>query len=96
MSLKLNPTVPAYRDKIGQYVEVLGVVGKKVVLTYAEENIETIEYDNASSLKIGQRLYFGLDGEYDPKLKTEVVEHTATTSNKQSPVSLPKDKNSRY
>ena len=74
MSLNLNPNFPTYRDKVGQYVEVLGVVGNKIVLTYPEENIDTVEYDNASNLKVGQRIYFGPDGEYDPKLKAEVIE----------------------
>lgn len=73
-------------------MQVLGIVGKKVVLTYPEENIDTIEYDNASNLKVGQRIYFGPDGEYDPKLKAEVIETVATTSNSQSPLSLPKIK----
>ena len=96
MSIQANPNFPVYRDKVGPYAEVLGIVGKKVVLTYPEVNIDTVEYDNASNLKVGQRIYFGPDGEYDPKLKAEVIETVATTSNSQSPLSLPKDKNSRY
>lgn len=96
MSLNLNPDFPAYRDKVGQYVEVLGVVGNKIVLTYAEENIDTVENSIAPTLTVGQRLYFNNEGVYDPKLKAINVETAPTFSNKQSPVTLPKDINSRY
>lgn len=96
MSLNLNPNFPTYRDKVGQYVEVLGVVGNKIVLTYPEENIDTVESSLASTLKVGQRLYFNDEGVYDPKLKPTNTEVAPTFSNKQSPLKLPKDINSRY
>lgn len=96
MFLKLNKEFPSFRDKTGNYVEVLGIVGNKLVLTYADNNVEIVEYENTSALKVGQRLYFDASDTYDPSIKEKISPPVVASSNSQSPLSLPKDKNSRY
>lgn len=94
MNLTLNPNLTPFRDKEGQYIEVLALLPNKVVFLYALEQTDNVDV-LIHEYKVGDKLYFSEDGQLNRSVKL-AVEQTSTTANKQSPSRQPIDHNARY
>ncbi len=94
MNIQINNTLTPFRDKEGQYVEVLSILPSKVVLLYALEKLDEAVFD-AKDLKVGDKLYFSEDGSFK-KVVGFIVQPSSSGSNKQSPSRKPIDPSSRY
>lgn len=85
----LEPTYLPFIDKDGKHVEVLAVLPSRLVVLYSNQDTQTIDIteQETASIKIGDKLYYDLDGKY-VRTVSPVLETAATSSNKHSPANF--------
>lgn len=100
LKYSLNPNLTPFVCPLGQYVEVLGLIGNNLALVYDKAQLEThiLPDNHGLTFKPGDKLFFNDDGTYNPTLKElqEVNDSSSSYSNKQSPSGFIKDPYARY
>lgn len=99
LKYSLNPNLTPFVCPLGQYVEVLGLIGNNLALIYDNQQLEThvLPENHKLTFKSGDKLFFNDDGTYNPDLKENKTNESSsvTSCNKQSPSRLIKDPHSR-
>lgn len=99
LKYSINPNLIPFTSPLGQYVEVLGLIGNNLALVYDKAQLEThiLPDNHGLTFKPGDKLFFNDDGTYNPDLKENKTNESSgvTSCNKQSPSRLTKDPHSR-
>lgn len=92
-NLTLNPNLIPFRNKEGQYVEVIAILPSKLIVLYACDQTESLEI-SSDQVKIGDLILFHSDLTYHKTIRPTLLV-SSSLQNKQSPSVLMKDPNAR-